>query len=449
MARTTARGEPAELGAAASSNSGLTMAGLFSGVGGLELGLIRAGFSPRFMCESWQPARKVLTHRMAGIPLGDDVTTVDSIPQVDLLAAGFPCTDLSLAGNLVGITGQKSGLVEHVFRLAAASPPDWILLENVPHMLTLHSGAAMRLLTSRLESLGYRWAYRTVDTRFTGTPQRRPRVLLLASRSNYPEVAILGQDSGPPPNSVYDENAYGFYWTEGRRGLGLVRDAIPPLKGGSTIGIPSQPAVWLRNAPLGLQIVLPSLRDGERLQGLPANWTMPAATPRRNEDHRWKMVGNAVTTQVSAWVGRQVIAAIRTKSQGPADGRYLDRSTRWPPAGWGSKNDGTWTTDVSAWPRRYRYVHLRERIDLATAIPLSYRATSGFLRRLLSSGISYPADFLVDLQGHQAYMLSQNRSKDANLARQLADPLLPSRLASPYEQAAVGQNASASRGFKA
>ena len=145
-----------------------------------------------------------------------------------------------------GHPGDRSGLVEHVFRLLDEAPnsPTWLLLENVSFMLSLDRGEAMRWLTTQLEERGYTWAYRVVDTRAFGLPQRRQRVLLLASKTEDPRPVLLNQEHG---EVVIDDRAglaCGFYWTEGIRGLGWAVDAIPTLKGGSTIGIPSPPAIW-------------------------------------------------------------------------------------------------------------------------------------------------------------------------------------------------------------
>jgi DNA (cytosine-5)-methyltransferase 1 len=192
---------------------------------------------------------------------------------VDLVTGGFPCTDLSQAGRTAGITGKQSGLVGEVFRLLKAAQPRWLLLENVRNMLPLDGGKAMTYLVGELEALGYRWAYRVVDSRFAGVPQRRHRVLLLASRTEDPRDVLLVDDAGERETGGYRDDAYGFYWTEGLRGLGWARDAIPPLKGGSTIGIPSAPAIWLPGERPGRKIVTPGIEQAERLQGFPPGWT--------------------------------------------------------------------------------------------------------------------------------------------------------------------------------
>ena len=113
---------------------------------------------------------------------------------------------------------------------------------------------------------------------------------------------MLFADNEQPVVTPYKRGLWcGFYWTEGLRGLGWAVDAVPTLKGGSTIGIPSPPAIW--NSGDG-SITTPDIRDAERLQGFDADWTLPALDVggvRRG--HRWKLVGNAVSVPVARWVG--------------------------------------------------------------------------------------------------------------------------------------------------
>jgi DNA (cytosine-5)-methyltransferase 1 len=287
--------EPARLDSAA---DGLTVVGLFAGIGGIELGLHRAGHSSVSLCEIEEAARAVLGAHFDGLPLSRDVRRLKNLPRCDLLVAGFPCQDLSQAGRTAGIRGENSGLVKSVFKLVARAkqPPTWLLLENVPFMLQLDRGEAMRYLTTTLEELGFSWAYRVVDTRAFGLPQRRQRVILLASRSEDPREVLFVGDEEEQDFSDATGRACGFYWTEGIRGLGWAVDAVPTLKGGSTIGIPSPPAIRMPDG----SIVLPDLRDVERLQGFDPDWTKPAESVSRRKGVRWKLVGNAVATTSSA-----------------------------------------------------------------------------------------------------------------------------------------------------
>ena len=255
--------------ASAHSETGLRVAGLFAGIGGIELGLHRAGHRSVLLNEIEPGAQTVLRARFPGIELTGDVCDLRSLPDVDFVAAGFPCQDLSQAGRTIGIRGSRSGLVDKVFQLLETADPRWLLLENVPFMLQLDRGRAMQHLTTELGRLGFRWAYRVVDARSFGMPQRRQRVLLLASRDDDPRPVLFADDAGEPRERDPVGLACGFYWTEGIRGLGWAVDAIPTLKGGSTIGIPSPPAVWMPDGLVGT----PDLRDAERLQGFPRDWT--------------------------------------------------------------------------------------------------------------------------------------------------------------------------------
>lgn len=377
------------------SPNGWSVAGLFAGIGGIELGLERAGMHTELLCEWWEPARAVLEHRFPDAPVAPDVRELEKLPAVDLVTAGFPCTDLSQAGRTKGITGEASGLVGEVFRLLGDHRAPWVLLENVRNMLVLDGGAAMRFLISELEGLGYRWAYRLVDSRFTGVPQRRQRVILVATTEGDPREVLFADDAGEPDVSHFASDAYGFYWTEGLRGLGWAQDAVPTLKGGSTVGIPSPPAIWNPRGGVGHRIVTPTVVEAEQMQGFDADWTAPAELVSRRKGTRWKLVGNAVTVGVAEWVAGRLVAP------GPFDAevRHLEDSAPWPKAAFGA-NGKRWAVEASMWPTRESYQHLRSLVDLRRAPPLSVRATAGFHERAMRGSLRFDPQFLDDIASH-------------------------------------------------
>jgi DNA (cytosine-5)-methyltransferase 1 len=368
--------------------------GLFAGIGGIERGLAVTGVQTELLCEIDPGAVAVLKRRMPGARLDTDIRKLRSLPQVDLVAAGFPCQDLSQAGMTTGIGGQQSGLVDHVFRLVRRrrGGPRWLLLENVPFMLQLDRGRAMRHLTAALEDMDYRWAYRVVDARAFGLPQRRLRVLLLASRTEDPREVLFADDAEPRRDPDPDQHACGFYWTEGLRGLGWAVDAVPTLKGGSTIGIASPPAVRLASTR---RLVTPGIEDAERLQGFPAGWTAAAvedAGTRRG--HRWKLVGNAVSVPVAQWLGSRLL---EPSSYDAAGDRALQPGDAWPAAAWG-RDGAAHRAAVGQWPTRRPYRHLEG--FLRNPAPLSERATAGFLRRAETSSLRFVDGFLDDVRDH-------------------------------------------------
>lgn len=370
----------------------LKVAGLFAGVGGLERGLCEAGHETSLLCEIWEPARAVLAAQMPGVPCERDVQHLRSLPDdVELLVGGFPCQDLSQAGLTAGIGGSRSGLVGEVFRLLDQRRVPWVVLENVSFMLQLAKGGAMRVLIEAFEERGYKWAYRVVNS-LAYVPQRRERVLFVATTTDVDPASVILCDEAQPQlaETDLDARAHGFYWTEGVRGLGWAPDAIPTLKNGSTVGIASPPAILL---PSG-DVITPDIRDAERFQGFPENWTQAAETVGR-PSLRWSLVGNAVTVPVAKWLGGRLSNPGLYDSNRNAE---LPTNGRWPRA---ARFDGERRSAVSIgaypeWSTRPPLVHfLRYQGKL-----LSERATRGFLSRTERATLRFADGFQDRLREH-------------------------------------------------
>jgi len=370
----------------------LSVVGLFAGIGGLELGLQRAGHHARLLCELDPGARAVLDDRFPDVSKHDDICTLAEIPAgTDLVAAGFPCQDLSQAGKTRGIKGARSGLVGEVFRLLKNRRTPWVLLENVPFMLQLAHGRALEVIVEALEKLGYRWAYRVVDTRAFGLPQRRERVFLLASLDSDPRDVLFVDEVTPEQDRrSFEEVACGFYWTEGVRGLGWAVDAVPTLKGGSTIGIPSPPAMLFPDG----RVVKPEIRDAERMQGFAPDWTKGVEKVARR-GHRWKLVGNAVTVDVAEWIGARLARPSQYVSAGAGP---VVSGKAWPRAAW-NIGTGRYTTELTSWPMARRRSSLLDFLEFAPE-PLSTKATSGFLGRAGTGSLRFPPGFLDAVGAH-------------------------------------------------
>jgi DNA (cytosine-5)-methyltransferase 1 len=370
----------------------MNVVGLFAGIGGLEVGFARAGHRTSLLCEIDERAVAVLRARLPDVPGHADVRELRDLPaDTDVVTAGFPCQDLSQAGRTRGIDGMRSSLVGEVFRLLGRSRVPHVVLENVPFMLHLERGRALGHVLAALEDLGYRWAYRVVDTRAFGLPQRRERVYIVGSRTMDPADVLLS-DEAPfeVPATDLGRIAHGFYWTEGTRGLGWAPDAVPTLKNGSTVGIPSPPAILLPDG----RIVQPDIRDAERLQGFEADWTRPAEGVARASS-RWSLVGNAVSVPVAEWIGRRL-----------AEPGFFDRSRDEPadvPAGWGragrSVDGARRRVSISVAPVALPVPALHEFLH-HPGRPLSVRATRGFLARARASSLRFAGGFLDAVEAH-------------------------------------------------
>lgn len=373
----------------------MEVAGLFAGIGGFELALAAHGFHARLLCEFDPAASEVLRTRFRSSELASDIRELRSLPKnIALLTAGFPCQDLSQAGQTRGIVGERSGLVGEVFRLLRKNDVPEVLIENVPFMLQLDRGHAMRVLTENLAALGYRWAYRVLDALAFGVPQRRQRVFLFASKIRDPRSVLFRSDGPELVPRTASGQACGFYWTEGERGLGWAVDAVPTLKGGSTVGVPSPPAIWM---PSGA-IVTPDIRDVERLQGFPPDWTKPTESVTR-AGFRWKQVGNAVAVPVVAWIAEGIAEGSHSTDAGVCRAcEEIDPMRRWPNAG-ALIDERPLRVAASTWPIAAPRSGLAEFLEFPSR-PLSARATLGFLNRLHKGSLRLAEGFLEAIERH-------------------------------------------------
>lgn len=375
-------------------NPHMKVAGLFAGIGGFELGLHRAGHTTALVCDVLPAARAVLEARFPHAEYHHDITSLLSLPSdVDLVCAGFPCQDLSQAGRTAGLQGERSGLIGQVFRLLSRRRVPTVVIENVPFMLQLNGGSAIRAIADEFARRGYRWAYRVVDSYGFGLAQRRERVFLVASRVLDPAEVLLADDAPIERHrSAIGLLPHGFYWTEGLGGLGWAVDAVPTLKNGSTIGIASPPALLLPDG----QLVKIGIRDGERLQGFETDWTAPAESAGRASG-RWGLVGSAVSVPVANWIGNRL----------HSPGAYArERDIPFPRAGKApraARFDGraTFAVDISADPVGVRPPSILSFLrDDEPRQLLSAKATAGFLSRTRRAKLRFEPGFIAAVERH-------------------------------------------------
>jgi DNA (cytosine-5)-methyltransferase 1 len=369
-----------------------TLLGLFSGIGGLERGFEREGFRSVAVAEIDSACTSVLDRRMAAVPNLGDITKIDRLPDSDVIAAGFPCQPYSQAGRRDGLERGRTPL-RHLLRLIESARPAVVVLENVAFILHLQRGAAVTRVTNRLSRCGYSWAFRLVDSRSFGLPQRRLRWILVAARDLDASRVLFGDE---PANITLDSGvaARGFYWTEGTSGIGWADNAVPPLKGGSTLGIPCAPAIWDLERET---IVTPDIRDAERLQGFPANWTQVPSAGRAYERARWRLIGNAVSVPVARWIAFKIL---RPSSAAANTVGIVHPNDGWPRAALGWKH------------RRYEVAVPTSRICHNPILkflkyepyPLSYGATRGFRMRYEHSLLRKDIGFITALRDHERRM---------------------------------------------
>jgi len=154
---------------------------LFSGIGGFDLGLERAGMTCAWQVEIDPACYRVLARHWPGVERYEDVKEVGKhqLAPADLVCGGFPCQDVSVAGKREGLAGERSGLFFEAARIIAELRPKWIVIENVPGLLSSNGGRDMGAVLGTLADIGYMGGYRVLDSQNFGVPQRRRRVFIV------------------------------------------------------------------------------------------------------------------------------------------------------------------------------------------------------------------------------------------------------------------------------
>jgi len=152
---------------------------LFSGIGGFSLGLERTGgFETVAFCEIDKKCQLVLSKHWPKIPIFEDVKdlTCKSIQNIDVIAGGFPCQDISIAGTRLGLKGSRSSLWYEFYRLIKEFKPKYAIIENVS---ALRSNGLLEII-KMLAEVGYDAEWHTIPAIAVGAPHKRERVWIVA-----------------------------------------------------------------------------------------------------------------------------------------------------------------------------------------------------------------------------------------------------------------------------
>ena len=351
-------------------------ASLFSGIGGLESPKLH----PEILCDINPACRAALRLRFPSVPIWDDVCTL-APPPVDVVAGGFPCQDISTGGKQAGFAGARSSLFYQMLRVAKESRAQTVVAENVPNLIDMQGGAVMRAVLDSLKEFGFPYiGWRLLNAREFGLPQQRNRVFLIASTS----LDVARSVHRPLPAGVFAPatgSADAFYWTAGIQSICYSRGFAPTLKVGSSLSIPSPPAVFFDGCVRKLNAA-----ECLRLQGF-----NPGDFVGVPEKDLLLMAGNAVPVPA----GHFVISGIES----PAPNLQVRES---PQFGWnrypasGLMNDGSLSEiQHGLGPLA---TNLWDQIDRSNRAQLSVRAASGLLRRLERSRKDCPTELLASLR---------------------------------------------------
>ena len=178
----------------------LTVGSLFSGIGGFELGLERTGgFKTVWQCEKDEFCLKVLAKHWPDVKRFTDIKEMgieENIPYVDVICGGFPCQPVSCAGKRKG-KEDKRWLWPEFYRIVCQVKPRWVLVENVPGLLSADSGRLFAGILRDLASSGYDAEWNIVSAAGVGAPHLRKRVFVVAHSNKFD-----GHNGGPGTSEV-------------------------------------------------------------------------------------------------------------------------------------------------------------------------------------------------------------------------------------------------------
>ena len=169
------------------TDSKLRFIDLFAGIGGIRLGLERAGGKCVFSSEWDSDATKTYEAYFGDKPTGDITKILDSeVPDHDILAGGFPCQAFSIIGGMKGFGDTRGTLFFEIERILRAKHPKAFLLENVRNLVSHDKGTTFKVILERLKLLGYHVHWRILNALHYNLPQKRERVIIVGFKENHP-----------------------------------------------------------------------------------------------------------------------------------------------------------------------------------------------------------------------------------------------------------------------
>jgi len=274
---------------------------LFAGVGGFRVGINKA--HPNWECvysnEYDKYANSVYKKHYERCD-DRDIRTVKTseIPDHDLLVGGFPCQAFSVAGKRRGFEDTRGTLFFEIARIAKQKQPRLLLLENVKGLLSHDSGNTFKTILRSLDELGYDCQWQVLNSKDFGVPQNRERVFIIGHLrgTSRPEVfPIRGSNSNHLEEITKGvSDAQRIYSTKQAKSLKGLGGGL-----GAKTGLYKIDNLKIRRlTPV----------ECERLQGFPDNWTKYGHDDKEMSDtQRYKMMGNAVTTNVVTSIVRKLI----------------------------------------------------------------------------------------------------------------------------------------------
>ena len=172
----------------------LTFTDMFCGIGGFHIAAARLGMQCVFACDIDPEAQRAYRQNFGVEPAGDitEIAPV-SVPDHDILLAGFPCQPFSIIGDMRGFDDDRGNLVFNVTEIIDVKRPAAFVLENVRQLSTHNRGRTMQAIISALNELGYRADWKVLNALDFGLPQKRERTIIVGFLNHSVPFECLNQ----------------------------------------------------------------------------------------------------------------------------------------------------------------------------------------------------------------------------------------------------------------
>lgn len=310
---------------------------LFAGMGGIRIPFDELGGECVFTSEWDKAAQKTYFANFGEMPHGD-ITQIEpsSIPDHDILLAGFPCQSFSIGGKRLGFQDTRGTLFFNIAQILDEKKPYAFLLENVKHLKTHDGGQTFQVIENTLKDLGYHVHTKVLNALDFGLPQKRERTIIVGFRDDLPFEFPSPLGPPPPLSSILEASAdsdpslkASDYIIQKRLArLSADGKTIPPgdtmwheNKAGNISMLPY--SVALRTSASHNYILvngkrLPSNRELHRLQGFPETYKIVVS---RTEVKR--QTGNSVPVNMIRAVAENMISALRGEYEGDPSKTYI------------------------------------------------------------------------------------------------------------------------------
>jgi DNA (cytosine-5)-methyltransferase 1 len=333
------------------------------------------------LCEIDSDCRSVLARKYPASDVHDDISSLKP-PRAEVVSGGWPCQDISVAGLQAGLAGVRSGLLFELLRVARESRATTLIAENVANLLRMRAGEEFQSSLYAIHDAGFPYiGWRVLNARQFGLPQHRTRLLIIASKEES-HVASLFRQTPEFEERIHDpakaELAAGFYWTAGTHSINYSRGYVPTVKVGSSLRIPSPPAVHYAD-----RVRLISAAEALALQGFDYDHFDGIS-----KSAVYRMAGNAVARPMGAWLFSGLALAPHSISELSREDEQLGlfgdlAGPRFSAAGVSLEGQPATIQVPKGSPRA---TNLVDYLDLDTKDSMSKRAASGLLSRLDRSG---------------------------------------------------------------